>query len=58
MSSLQKIAKYLLTNQALNQVIQVLIKLLPISHEIYKTFDDGIEVRCIFLNILKEFDKV
>ena len=27
-------------------------------HEIYKSFDDGFEVRCVFLDISKAFDKV
>ena len=33
-------------------------QLLPITHEIYKSFDDGLEVRGIFLVISKAFDKV
>ena len=33
-------------------------QLLSITHEIYKSFDDGIEVRGVFLDILKAFDKV
>ena len=33
-------------------------QLLSITHNIYKSFDDGYEVRGIFLNILKAFDKV
>ena len=31
-------------------------QLLAITHEIYKSFDEGFEVRCIFLDILKVFD--
>ena len=31
---------------------------LPIAHEIYKSFDDGWEVRGIFLDISKAVDKV
>ena len=33
-------------------------QILSITHEIYKSFDDGLEVRCIFLVISKVFDKV
>ena len=33
-------------------------QLLPITHEIYKSSDDGLEVRGIFLDISKAFDKV
>ena len=33
-------------------------QLLSITHEIYKSFDDGLEVRGIFLDISKAFDKV
>ena len=33
-------------------------QLLSITHEIYKSFDDGLEVRGIFLYISKAFDKV
>ena len=33
-------------------------KLLSITHEIYKSFDDGLEVRGVFLDISKAFDKV
>ena len=29
-----------------------------ITHEIYKSFDEGFEVRRVFLDILKVFDKV
>ena len=29
-----------------------------ITQEIYSTFDDGFEVRSVFLNISKAFDKV
>ena len=32
--------------------------LLSITHEIYKTFDDGYQVRGIFLDISKAFDKL
>ena len=31
---------------------------LAITHEIYKSFDDGFEVRGVFLDISKAFDKV
>ena len=33
-------------------------QLLSITHEIYKSFDDGWEVRGAFLDISKAFDKV
>lgn len=33
-------------------------QLIAITHEIFKGFDDGLEVRGIFLNISKSFDKV
>ena len=33
-------------------------QLLSIAHEIYKSFDDGFEVRSDFLDISKAFDKV
>ena len=33
-------------------------QLLSITHEIYKSFDDGFEVRNVFLDISKTFDKV
>ena len=33
-------------------------QLLAITHEIYKSFDKGFEVKGAFLNISKEFDKV
>ena len=33
-------------------------QLLSITHNIYKSFDDGYEVRVIFLDISKAFDKV
>ena len=33
-------------------------QLLSITYEIYKSFDDGFEVRGVFLDISKAFDKV
>ena len=33
-------------------------QLLAIAHEIYKSFDEGFEVRVVFLDISKAFDKV
>ena len=33
-------------------------ELLPITHEIYKSFDVSLEVRSVFLDISKAFDKV
>ena len=33
-------------------------QLISITHEIYKSFDDGHEVRGVFLDISKAFDKV
>ena len=33
-------------------------QLLSITHDIYSSFDDGLEVRSVFLDIYKAFDKV
>ena len=33
-------------------------RLLSITHEIFKSFDDGLEIRSIFLDISKAFGKV
>ena len=33
-------------------------QLLSITHEIYQSFDEGFDVRCVFLDISKAFDKV
>ena len=33
-------------------------QLLPITHEIYSSFDEGLEVRSVFLDISKAFDKM
>ena len=33
-------------------------QLLPITHEVYKSFEEGFEVRGVFLDIYKAFDKV
>ena len=33
-------------------------QLLSITHEIYKSFEDGLDVRNVFLDISKAFDKV
>ena len=33
-------------------------QLLSITHDIYKSFDNGLEVQVIFLDISKAFDKV
>ena len=33
-------------------------QLLPITHKIYKSFDEGHEVQYVFLNISKVFEKV
>ena len=33
-------------------------RFLSITHEVYKSFDDGFEVRSVFLDISKAFDKV
>ena len=33
-------------------------QLISITHEIYESFDDGFEVRGVFLDISKAFDKV
>ena len=37
---------------------QVLDQLLSITHEIYQSFDDNLDVRVIFLDISKAFDQV
>ena len=33
-------------------------QLLPITHHIYKSFDDGLEIRVVFLRISNAFVKV
>ena len=33
-------------------------QLLSITHEIYKSFDDSLDVRGVFVDISKTFDKV
>ena len=33
-------------------------QLISITHEIYQSFDNGLEVRVVFLEISKAFDKV
>ena len=33
-------------------------QLLYITHDVYKSFDDGLETRVVFLEISKAFDKV
>ena len=33
-------------------------QLLSITHEIYNSFDERVEVRSVFLDISKDFDKV
>ena len=33
-------------------------QLLSVTHEIYKLFDDGFDVRSVFLDISKAFDEV
>ena len=33
-------------------------QLISVTHEIYQSFDDGFEVRGVFLDISKTFDKV
>ena len=33
-------------------------QLIAITHEIYKSFDDGLEVRGVFLDISKALDKI
>ena len=49
---------FLQTSQDLDQVTLSLNQLLSINHEILNAFDKGLEVRGIFLNISKAFDKV
>ena len=41
----------LCNNLCINQIISI-------THEIYKSFDDGYEIRSVFLDISKAFDKV
>ena len=41
-----------------NQFNQFTNQLLLITHGIYTSFDEGYEVRGVFLNILKAFDEV
>ena len=33
-------------------------QLLSITRKVYKSFDDGLEVRSVFLDVSKAFDKV
>ena len=33
-------------------------QLLSVTHEIYSSFDEGLEVRSVFLDISKELDKM
>ena len=33
-------------------------QILPITHDIYKSFDDGLEIRVVFLGISNAFVKV
>ena len=33
-------------------------QLLSVTHEIYQSFDDNLEVRAVFLDMSKAFDKV
>ena len=39
-------------------MILALTSFLSITHEIYKSFDEGFEVRGVFLDISKAFDRV
>ena len=51
--------KLILTNQFVFKPDDSCInQLFSITHEIYKSFDDGLEVRSVFLDISKAFDKV
>ena len=51
--------KLILTNQSgFKPGDSCINQLLSITHEIYKSFDDGLEVRSVFLDISKAFDKV
>ena len=52
-----KTIQYHLINQVLSKVIYI-YQLLSIRHETYQSFDNGFEVRGIFLDIPKPFDKV
>ena len=40
-----------------NQSVSCINQLLSITHEIYKSFYDGFEVRGVFLDISKDFHK-
>ena len=49
---------FYLINRDLNLVTPAINQLLTITHEIYKSFDEGSEVSGVFLDISKAFDKV
>ena len=46
------------SQSGLKPVDSCINQLLSITHEIYSSFDEGLEVRSVFLNISKAFDKV
>ena len=49
---------YLKINQVLSQADSCINQLLSITHDIYELFDDGWEVKGVFLDISKAFDKL
>ena len=58
LNSLLKINLSKLINQYLKLVNSCINELLPTTHEICKSFHKGFEVRLVFLDIVKVFDKV
>ena len=56
-SFLLKINLFLPVSLVLNRAIPI-NQLLSITHEIYSSFDEGLEVRSVFLDISKAFNKV
>ena len=55
---LLKINSFLQVSLVLNSGDSCIKQLLSITHEIYSFFDEGLEVRSIFIDISKAFDKV
>ena len=59
MNFLLKTMYIIWSNQSgFNQGDSCIYQLLSVTHEIYESFDNGFEVRGIFLDISKAFDKV
>ena len=50
--------RFFLENKRITPGDSGINQLLSITQEIYKSFDDGLQVRSIFLDISKAFDKV